>query len=431
MKHWMETWAKEQRFGDATQSAFDEAFIGFKAGAYKAALVFSYIGMNLCLRHRLMRAKCPDSYNEIAWSKKQRELLDDDSWDAHVFDLTQAQTDGKRAFEITVHLREEVKYWKNRRNDCAHFKKNEIQASHVESFWFFLKSNLGKLVPGGSTKDIVNRLFDHYDSDLTQPGTDVSPIIAEIPHAVEYGKLGDFLTLLEAKFTKELSLPLQIVVAPILGKGPMVEVVEGLLILGKNTEELAEWLLDRTDDLLPMLLRTAPQLVSILADHPKEVRKLWTSQLFIGQKDLAILASLLKSGLIPETEVPELLERAAEDTGMDVLNDSIFESAGFWTVFDKNMDERLDNFKWANANSPLIAYRVSKLIEVGEFSKKLAENICGTFRYSSHPYGLLPPMCKTFAYGSEAYKQLEKLAKDGEFEIPDRLVPEPALTDKF
>lgn len=109
-----------------------------------------------------------------------------------MFDCTQMRSP-KAIFTVDDHVRDEFKYWKDRRNDCAHFKSNTIAASHVESFWLFLQSRIGRWVPNGSAQDLIERLARHFDSNLTPPGTDVWLLIALISHAVPHAELPDLL----------------------------------------------------------------------------------------------------------------------------------------------------------------------------------------------------------------------------------------------
>lgn len=421
MKHWMEDWVERMRLEGATKSAFDESFIAYKAGAYRAALVFSYIGMNLCLRHRLVKAACPDGYEEKEWKKAIKNLQDDDVWDRSVFDLTQSKAPKRKAFDISDHLREEVKYWKNRRNDCAHFKRNEIEASHVESFWLFLKSNLGKLVPGGSAKDILNRLVEHYDPGLTRPGSDVSPIVADLSDAVDLGRMAEFLDSLVEQFALSSTLG----ASQMFRIEPVAEVVSLLLVHGHRDSEVVEWLVGQKNKLPAEVIRRSPSLVNIFAGRPKTLRKLWSKQLFIGDEDLEILAALLKSGLVPKVEIDELLERACENTGGQVLDDPVFDSGGFWELFDRKMVDKVSVFKWANRNAPLVAYRVSSLAKGGRFSDELCRSICHAFSDQWHPRALLPLLRGVFVSGSDARRVLEECASKAGVEVPMRLAPRP------
>lgn len=189
-----------------------------------------------------------------------------------------------------------------------------------------------------------------------------------------------------------------------------------------DIDGFAGWLVAQPE-LLPRLLRNTPSLLRLLSGYPRELKELWATRLFAGEEDLEVFVELLKSGLIPAADYPKLLERAASDTGMGVLDDPVLDTSGFWGVFDRLLDEQLGHFRWANRNSPLIAYRVSLLVEGGRFGERLAVNICDTFRHANHPYGLLPRLQKVFSHDSDAYLQLQLQTASAGCEIPGRLTP--------
>ena len=97
-------------------------------------------------------------------------------------------------FGLSDNIRHQVVYWKNRRNDCAHSKQNEISSSHVKSFWLFLKSNLAKLVVNGSKEGLLNEIRNHFDFSITPPGADCSHLVEQIPAAISTNELSDFFS---------------------------------------------------------------------------------------------------------------------------------------------------------------------------------------------------------------------------------------------
>ena len=179
-----EVWVSDQNFPSEAIVSFDEAVKSYKTGAYRAALLFSYVGWGLVIRRRILTAKCPKNMPVEKWNGIQKQLLDDDRWDDKTFECTQMKDSPVPIFLVPDSIREEVKYWKNRRNDCAHFKLNEISSAHVEAFWAFIRSNLPKFVPNGSIEDLIDRISRHFDPNYTPPGSSVQPIINMLPAAV-------------------------------------------------------------------------------------------------------------------------------------------------------------------------------------------------------------------------------------------------------
>jgi hypothetical protein len=105
-------------------------------------------------------------------------------------------------FTLSEDLRRQVIYWKDRRNDCAHSRRNEISFSHIEAFWLFLRSNLPKFVVSGSKEGLLNDLRVHFDRSVTPADADYSQIIEQIRYAVETGELEEFFESVHEVFTE-------------------------------------------------------------------------------------------------------------------------------------------------------------------------------------------------------------------------------------
>lgn len=88
----------------------------------------------LAVRHNLLISSRPDSMPQRNWDGILIDLRKDKGWDEKVMSCIKANSGNKVVFNIDQSLRDDVEYWKNRRNDCAHFKKEEITLSHVSAF---------------------------------------------------------------------------------------------------------------------------------------------------------------------------------------------------------------------------------------------------------------------------------------------------------
>jgi predicted metal-dependent RNase len=94
--------------------------------------MFSYLAFLTFLKETIIKSNKPASINQSRWDSILNDLQNDDKWEKRVFEeLTNSSTP---IFNIKEDIRQQIKYWKDRRNDCAHFKDNEIDAHHVESF---------------------------------------------------------------------------------------------------------------------------------------------------------------------------------------------------------------------------------------------------------------------------------------------------------
>ncbi len=413
----IENWLLEQELPREALVAFDEAIVAYKAGAYRAALLFSYLGMGLTLRRRLLLASCPTGMQQPQWDIVVNKLRREDSWDAEVFDTTQRQK-VPPIFVVEESLREEFRYWKNRRNDCAHYKRNEIGAAHVESFWMFLRSSLGRWVPNGSAGDILTRLERHFDANLTPPGADVSPLVRQIPHAVPQQDVKKFFDDVVEQFRSTLGN------VHLLNRDAVAAILAEFMksAPADYAEEAAEWLRDVPERLFDTV-RRHPELVHVLANQPELVRQLWRSELFKGgARDLELYSALLRNGLIPHDQLEEAHGRLVLKLSGEVPSaeqNRVLTNAGFWDYFDDLAfaERKIDQFAWGNSNARLVAWR----LENHPFDAAVAEAICGTFGAEPYPFQVRDALKDMLGANPAVLAELERLAKSVGREVPEPL----------
>lgn len=413
----IESWLGEQELPAEALVAFDEGIVAYKAGAYRAALLFSYLGMGLTLRRRLLLASCPTGMPQPQWDTVVNKLRREDAWDAEVFDTTQRQK-APPIFVVEESLREEFRYWKNRRNDCAHYKRNEIGAPHVESFWMFLRSSLGRWVPNGSAGDILSRLERHFDANLTPPGADVSPLVRQIPHAVPQQDVKEFFDGVVDQFRSTLGN------VHLLNRDAVAAILAEFLKSAPTdyAEEAAEWLRDIPERLFDTA-RRHPELVHILAGHPELVRQLWRSELFKGgARDLELYAALLRNNLIPDEQLGEAHERVVHKLSGEVPTieqNRELAKAGFWAYFDEFAftERKIDQFAWGNANARLVAWR----LENHPFDTAVTEAICDTFGAEPYPFQVRDALKEMLAANPSVLAELERLTESVGREVPEAL----------
>ena len=149
MKLLIEDWLESQQLDQESRSNFTESFVCFKVGAYKAALLFAYLGFMGVVRARIGSANAPAGITAAEWATIQNNVRSAETWDKAVFTAIQKKQ-AHPIFLVADDLRHQTAYWKDRRNDCAHSKANKIVAAHVEAFYAFVESNLSKFVVNGS-----------------------------------------------------------------------------------------------------------------------------------------------------------------------------------------------------------------------------------------------------------------------------------------
>ena len=352
-----EDWLIEQVIPLPAKELFKEAVVCYKASAYRAALLFSYLGFQTTVRDRILRSKQPSSFTENHWKKIQNDVRDDDTWDNAVFDAIQ-QGPPREVFLLTEDLRNQVKYFKNRRNDCAHGKNNKIEYAHVEAFWLFIQSNLSRFVVNESREDLINRIRDHFDLSITPPGEDYSHIVNDIPYAVEQDRFIDFFhdvhqVFATRKFTA-FGAPLE-----------EAEFLNSILDLQEDVSstKLSEYLqVKENEDVFVTFLKVRPERVVYFRTNPTLIRRLWYELLFTGyvnEKDLPVFCALLRNNLIPDTQIAEAFEVVIRKLRGQIPTQScreILESQGFFSIFKELAFQKklIHLFGWANSNRELI-----------------------------------------------------------------------------
>jgi len=415
-----EKWILEQSMPQESLDTFLEAILCYKFGAYKASLLFSYIGFQLIVKDRILNSNMPQLFPKSKWIQIHNDLRNDDKWDCTIFEAIQIKTN-KEIFHISEDLRNQVKYWKNRRNDCAHSKSNIINASQVESFWFFIKSNLSKFIVIGGKDELLNKVKDHFDISKTPPNQDIGYIVKDIPSTVDLQDYEQFLndllnlirkfddSLFSRNFTKDTI------------------VIEKIISL--NSLELTHAIsniLKSKDDLLLTYLRKYPHHIVIFSEDKTFIRGIWYDKLFGSasiKEDFSIYCSILKNNLIPEDQLNESFEhiirnRLLCNTPCD--DDFIFlKNTKFFDKFKEIafIENKICQFEWSKKNVNFIIYYLSQF----EMDEKIAESIYFTFNVENYPFKLAQDL-ELFLNSNEYKKnQLIGILEKKGHEKPEKL----------
>ena len=382
-----EKWLYEQSIPQESLDTFLEAILCYKFGAYKASLLFSYIGFQLIIKDRILNSNMPQLFPTSKWNQIQNDLRNDDKWDRTIFEAIQIKTN-KEIFHISEDLRDQVKYWKNRRNDCAHSKSNIINASQVESFWFFIKSNLSKFIIIGGKDELLNKVKDHFDISKTPPNQDIEYIVKDIPSTVEPQEYEQFLndllnlvrtfdnSLFSRNFTKDSII------------------IEKIISLNspKLTNAISN-ILKKEDDLLLTYLRKYPHHIVIFSEDKIFIRGIWYGKLFsltTTKEDFSIYCSILKNNLIPEDQINESFEHIIMNgllCNSPCDDDFIFlKNVNFFDKFKEIafINKKISQFEWSKKNVNFIIYYLNQF----EMDEEIAESIYFTFNVEHYPFKL-------------------------------------------
>jgi len=77
-----EEWLQDQTLPTPAKELFSEAIICYKASAYRAALLLSYLGFQTTVRDRVLRGRQPSNLSDTQWNKIQSDVRNDDTWDS-------------------------------------------------------------------------------------------------------------------------------------------------------------------------------------------------------------------------------------------------------------------------------------------------------------------------------------------------------------
>ena len=183
MKIPFRTWLEDQEIDEASRALFEEGILCYSVGAYRAALVFSYLGLLRSVAHRLMNSSRPVNFPQNLWDQIQERVREDLTWEREVYESLHRSKQAS-LFLIDEDLRIQLQYWRNLRNDAAHARTNEIGAPHAESFWLFVRSNLGKFIVAGGRTGLYERFRRHFDPSYTAKDKNFWHLAQEIPQAV-------------------------------------------------------------------------------------------------------------------------------------------------------------------------------------------------------------------------------------------------------
>jgi hypothetical protein len=384
-----ETWISDQPVPADAVELFREAVTCYRARADRAALLFSYLGFQTILRDRILASPPPAGFNPGRWVAVQRDTSSEGAWDSEVFKATQQKT--PPIFVLTDDVRLQVAFWKDRRNDCAHGKRNKIDHSHVEAFWLFIESNIGRFVVNGSRTQLVERLRKHFDRTVTPAGMSTIEIARAIVGSVEEIEYTGFFEEAEEIFE---NLP----VLPFDGTPPEeTDFYHDVLTVDNNglSSALISFLSTREEKLLD-LLRKHPSNVRHLRGRDELVRKLWYKKL-LQSGEIEVFCSMLTTNAIPTAQQDEAVSHAVRtyrggvpaEPGLTVLKEHGFFKQLYEVAFVQGW---IDEFSWGNPARHLVTY----YLEHHDLDDTIVNSICSTFSKGNHPYELRDALNRFF-----------------------------------
>lgn len=196
MKIPFQQWLEQQNLDKKSVALFQESVLCYRATAYQASLMFSYLGLLRILAIRILSANCPPGFPRSKWNKLQADVQSDEVWEGTTFEATQRKQPAP-IFLGSEDTRLQLQYWRARRNDAAHARGQPVDAALVETLWVFAKSVYGKLVVIGGRESLSARFRSHFDIDETPAGRPFDTLVSHIQDWVPRDELpGFFLEML-------------------------------------------------------------------------------------------------------------------------------------------------------------------------------------------------------------------------------------------
>lgn len=286
----------EFKEGTALRDILNDAIRCYRHGIARPALMLSYIAFIQAVRNNLLNSEMPSGFKKARWDACMNNLRSEGKWDSEVVDCIKKRANGvsdPAFFELSDTLRDDVCFWRNRRNDCAHYKDSEITLSHVAAFWVFMMDNYNKFTPIGSLQQSINEYNRHFDISLTPRGTSTERIFKRLSHVI--------------KTQEDLELFLNATSSNMDFK-PQCDLVHDLLIDGYH-KELAITFLKGEMKRLKAYLCAKPKDVSlILGNDPTMTRKIWYDDLRLFCRCMNVYVEMLRAKMLTDAEIKESLE---------------------------------------------------------------------------------------------------------------------------
>ncbi|WP_041258238.1 hypothetical protein [Fibrella aestuarina] len=421
MKLFFEEWAGQQRFSNNVSSLFGESFICYKNGAYRAALMFSYLGFFTVVKEVIIKSTKPNLpyVPQSRWDKIISDLRKDEHWERAVFE--ELVNSSAAIFNINEDIRQQVRYWKDRRNDCAHFKSNNIDYYHVDALWSFIKSNIYKITVEGGKETLLEKFRRHFDESITPPNSDITPLVKLIDESVVLADMESFWIELFSILEEYNSFP-----SFNTGSFGFEYLVESVM---KNcNSNTGETIIDfvRKSELDLELIYKSPDKINYFNYTSSEVREIWRNRIIENKyMGFIVYGALLRNRLIPYNEIEEankhIFYHFDDYRPTDESTHMALSANGFGDVIFKIAIEQDKLKTWYSLIQPradMIAYYVEN------YSLKLetVKAICDMYTREKYSRWLGERLEKMFRNNPTKKQEFHAIASENGFTIPSKLM---------
>ena len=384
-----------QKFVENNRASFTDDEIGlfrdsvrcFHAGIFRPAYIMAYQSMMIYFRRLIQNEDMPAGFDAVKWKKMQVNLAKDKEWEEEVNNAIRKKANAKAAppevpvLAMNDSLRLDFDYWRNRRNDSAHYKEYRINDSHVLSFYSFLTQYLLKISVEGGKATLLKEFKDACDVTKTSPKKSLQPLIDKILVMVSPEEMDDFFAELDGVMGYRFTGRYENTLASIIKSG---------------NEKLKEYVIKfvRSDKRFKAeFINDHPDIVGYIVDKP-ESREFWMKYLARCRNRVAILARMLMVGLIDPDEKDEAVRKVLEHSfnnndGMGTVSEDeqlILNSNGFFDA----LKEEYFNGDYTSKNVVLCGREKYDFfygyIAHMPVNKELADMLVDIFSRPDYPY---------------------------------------------
>lgn len=415
MKVPFEDWLIRQKVSLQASELLKEAILCYKSSAYRASLLFSYLTFQTILKDRILEAKKPNAIPQPLWDSIQKDLFNDDIWESKLLETVNRKQPAE-IFILSEGVRKQYEYWKDRRNDCAHAKGNQISYQHVEVFWLFIESNLAKFVVNGGKESLLEEIKVHFDWNLTPRNADYTELIELIPGVVEKLDHNDFLQNIYDYFNDKGITTVDTVIN---------FWVSLLKIDGEFSNSVVKFLMDK-DSFILELFMAEPNLVVYFRNETQLLRSLWKDKFWNSYKVYPLFITMLRNKLIPQEELREAIEAVSNTVSdshfsrveqVDVVS---LQESGFFEVFVDlafGNNSKINNFDWARENKNIICL----YLKLYGLNSDIVSSLNATFNARHTPWKLGDAIEELFEERPLLKESYIKINEEIDGELPESL----------
>lgn len=420
-----------QKFVENNRASFTDDEIGlfrdsvrcFHAGIFRPAYIMAYQSMMIYFRRLIQNEDMPAGFDAVKWKNMQVNLAKDKEWEEEVNNAIRKKANAKAAppevpvLAMNDSLRLDFDYWRNRRNDSAHYKEYRINDSHVLSFYSFLTQYLLKISVEGGKATLLKEFKDACDVTKTSPKKSLQPLIDKILVMVSPEEMDDFFAELDGVMGYRFTGRYENTLASIIKSG---------------NEKLKEYVIKfvRSDKRFKAeFINDHPDIVGYIVDKP-ESREFWMKYLARCRNRVAILARMLMVGLIDPDEKDEAVRKVLEHSfnnndGMGTVSEDeqlILNSNGFFDA----LKEEYFNGDYTSKNVVLCGREKYDFfygyIAHMPVNKELADMLVDIFSRPDYPYVWSSIFKEHLLEADAAYKaKFDKVVSENGITLPSCL----------